>query len=224
VLRDRLHGFYDAVVRGASIAGLDGRLAVYREAYQARLADALAEQHPALAAILGRERFGDVVEGYVAAHPPASPDLGDAGDRLPQYLAADPALAELATLERLFLDLFVAPDATPLAANDVTAEGPLGLVPASALLVTSHDVGTAWATHTRPARETTRLLVWRQRGTVWHRRLDESEHRALALVQAGGTLAALAESMESVDEIAALLAQWLDEEILGNNCSSARTP
>ena len=229
MLRDQLQAFYDAVVGGGPPGDrFSGRLAVYQEAYTSRLIDVLAEQHASLRAVVGPAAFARLARRYLAAYPPTEPDIGDAGDALPQFLSAcEPWLAELAALERLHVRLFDAVDAAPLTAADLTGHPaaalpglPLAAVPACALLVAEHDVAALWESPTStPARALTRLVVWRKQGSIWHRKLDATEHRALTWLQRGGTLAELAASLAGdIDDAArllwSLLGRWVEDEIL----------
>ncbi len=237
-LRALQRSFQRAVMTAADPGSPDrlvaGRLEVYAEAFFWRLHDVLAEQHEALRHIVGAAAFEALVRAYVQAHPPRGHDIGRAGDRLPGFLLADdrPWLAELARLERLHLELFVAADARPLRMDDLRALAPeqlpgmeLRAVPALALLECAHDVATLWrepgAAVAPPARATTRLLVWRKQLAVLHRRVDAEEWAALVLVARGCPLAELGELLAADAGVEAasarlgvLLVRWIDDEIL----------
>ena len=72
----------------AYIAGTKGRssgerLAVYANAYRARLAEALATDYEALRAVMGEEGFLELCHDYVDAHPSTSCSLRWLGQHLP---------------------------------------------------------------------------------------------------------------------------------------------
>ncbi len=95
------------------------RLAVYANAYHARLLECLREEYPALVHTLGPEVFDEFAVGYLERYPPGSYTLHDLGANFARYLAEtcppdeDPRwaafLVDLATLERLYSDVFDGP-------------------------------------------------------------------------------------------------------------------
>lgn len=97
---------------------VETRLNIYAEGYFTRLSTALAEQFPALAMILGHEEFCRLSAHYLAAHPPNSPNIAEAGRDLPGFLAGfqqgQPALADLARLEWARLEALQAEDVPKL--------------------------------------------------------------------------------------------------------------
>lgn len=92
-------------------------IAIYRNAYAARLREALENDHPVLGRYLGDALWARMCDGYIAAHPSRVQSLRHYGESLPEHLAdvepfcASPQLAELARLERRLLDCFDAADA-----------------------------------------------------------------------------------------------------------------
>ncbi len=92
-------------------------IAIYRNAYAARLREALENDHPVLGRYLGDALWAQLCDGYIAAHPSRVRSLRHFGESLPEYLAnvepfsASPQLAELSRLERRLLDCFDAADA-----------------------------------------------------------------------------------------------------------------
>ena len=95
-------------------------LAIYQNAYSARLREALENDHPLLGKYLGDALWQQLCAGYIAAHPSKVRSLRDFGASLPGYMAVtepfsnNPQTAELALFERRLLDCFDAADA-PLA-------------------------------------------------------------------------------------------------------------
>ncbi len=93
-------------------------LAIYQNAYSARLTDALANDHPQLGKFLGDALWLELCGRYIQAQPSRFSSLRNFGDTLPDFLrATEPyatrgVLAELAQFERRLLDCFDAPDAS----------------------------------------------------------------------------------------------------------------
>ena len=105
-----------AIVDAPPLPAAD-RLAIYRNAYQVRLVDALHATYPVLHGLLGDEAWVEMGFAYVAAHPSVFRSIRWYGRELPQYLAAAapysdaPILSEVATLEWTLAEVFDAPDA-----------------------------------------------------------------------------------------------------------------
>lgn len=96
------------------------RLDVYVDGYPARVLESLRESYPALCRWLGDEGFADLARRYVAAAPPTSYNLNDAGAQLSRFLLADaancglPFLADLAELEWHVTRAFHADERPPI--------------------------------------------------------------------------------------------------------------
>jgi hypothetical protein len=79
------------------------RLAIYGNAYAIRLVEALAENYPALARLLGEESFNQLGFKYLEANPSAHFSVRYFGHVLTEYLletaSDEPHLAELASFE-----------------------------------------------------------------------------------------------------------------------------
>jgi hypothetical protein len=219
---------------GDARAAASERLGIYRHAFVARCADALAEDFPALGAELGAEELARAAAGYARAVPSRHPSLRFRGEGFAAYLRSHPdarALRErapwapaLAALEWALVDVFDAEDAAPLARAALAALPPgrwhalpLALVPAARLLALDWPVRglrSAYAAGaplpaapTAPALE--RVLVWRQEERVFHRTLDGIEAALLARVVAGvsfGALSAEAAALRGDDAAGAALA------------------
>jgi len=208
---------------------------VYAGMYLWRLVDALRGDFPKLATVLGDDGFADLVRGYVAAHPSTEPSIRHLGRALPAFLAGyQPAyLADLARLEWTRLEVFDAPDATPLTAADlrrIAAEDWPGLrftlVPACARLVTRWPVHQLWddaAALLAPAR--TVLRVWREGFLVYHTAMDPAEEAALDRLAAGEPFAAVCEGFDDPAEAGALLLRWIEDgTIAGGGGDPATRP
>src|SRR5207249_3232990 len=144
------------------------RVHIYAGMYFWRIVEALREDFPKVATVLGADGFAELVRGYIAAHPSTEPSIRHVGHALPEFLGGyQPAyLADLARLESMRLHVFDAPDAAPLTAADLrrvaVEEWPdlrFTVVPACARLVTAWPVHRLWADPTTalaPARSALR--------------------------------------------------------------------
>lgn len=111
----------------------DKRFAVYRNNVTVGLIDALADTFPAIVRLLGERFFRAMARVYVADHPPASPLIFEYGRDFPDFIAGfEPArkhfyLADVARLERLWLDAYHAADADPISPADLATVTPESL-------------------------------------------------------------------------------------------------
>lgn len=102
--------------------GLDAteRLQIYASMHPLRMRDALRSDYPALAALLGEQRFGKLVDDYVAVHPSGSYTLARLGDHLPEFVAgwgaprAQGLRTDVAILERAAAQVFDAGETAPM--------------------------------------------------------------------------------------------------------------
>ncbi len=82
------------------------RMAVYADAYVARMMEALGETYETVKHLLGQEAFVELTESYMEAHPSHSYNLNSVGEHMPEHLAGTrfveklPFLPDLARLER----------------------------------------------------------------------------------------------------------------------------
>lgn len=223
----RSHGPLDAAAR----------VGIYARMYRARLTEALAEDHPRVAAVLGPEAFTAAAQAYVAAHPSTHPSLRWFGRGFADFLAAravegsPPYLADLARLEWTRLMVFDAPDAEPLDLATVRR------IPASAWPSTRFEpipalgvLRAAWPVHrvwddAGGARawepEVVWLRVWRHGDEVFQVPMDHIEQVALDHVRAGddfGTTCEGLATLVAVDDVAATAAgmvlRWIDDGVL----------
>ncbi|TPO10676.1 DNA-binding domain-containing protein [Mesorhizobium sp. B1-1-5] len=123
------------------LVGPDGlpsprRFAVYRNNVVAGLIETLKDNYPAVRRIVGDEFFRAMTGQFATAHPPQRPVMLDYGAGLPEFIAGfEPAatlpyLADVARIERAWIEAYHAADAEPLSANDLLAvdQGRLGEV------------------------------------------------------------------------------------------------
>ena len=71
------------------------RLQVYRNNLEASLGAALAAVYPVVARLVGDDCFRQIGRAYLARVPSRSGNLHEFGAALPEFLAAEPALAGL---------------------------------------------------------------------------------------------------------------------------------
>jgi hypothetical protein len=126
------------------------RLELYHRQYWYRLLDSIADDFPALRAILGADAFGRLVEAYLEAHPPRSFTLLRLGAGLADFVCtgavdlAWPVHAEdMARLEYALCAAFEAGDAAPVPASEL-ATARLRLPPHVHLLACRTPVDTLW--------------------------------------------------------------------------------
>lgn len=116
------------------------RLEIYNRQYWFRVLSSLAEDFPALRAVVGEQRFDAISVAYLTAHPSRSFSLRNLGSRLPQWLSENPAAAgrrhrlavDVARIEWAFVESFDNPESVPLdlaAIAALTSESRLFLQP-----------------------------------------------------------------------------------------------
>ena len=230
-----------AVVDAPPLPAAD-RLAIYRNAYQVRLIDALHETYPVLHGLLGDETWLEMGQAYVAGHPSVFRSIRWYGRELPEYLAASspyseaPILSEIALLEWTLAEVFDATDASSLpraalSAVEPSAWGSLTLEfhPSLRRLAFSWNTTAVWKamsqdeTPPRPEMGPAPLpwLLWRQNLQNYFRSLNPLESTALDAALRGRNFAQLCEDLGALlteEEIpaaaASLLGAWADSGII----------
>lgn len=142
------------------LTGRDGtrptrRFAVYRNNVTISLVDAIASIFPTVQNLVGEDFFRAMARLYVTAHPPMSPLLFTYGESFPAFLESFPPAAELpfladvARVERIWLDAFHAADSAaldPLTLASVPAGDVAGIRmqphPATRIARLCHAAGT----------------------------------------------------------------------------------
>jgi len=221
------------------------RIGIYADMYLWRLTDALREDYPKVAALLGGERFLALGEAYAREHPSDRADLGQFGRHLPAFLRRFPApertdLADLAALEWARSEVFFEAPATPVGRDALAALGPdaflearLDLILALRVLVLEHDAAAVWRRLEEdepagaPVAESTALVVWRAGFDVLHARVDLDEARAIDAAQRGEPLPRVCSAFEQREDppaaAFAALSSWVDEGWIAA-ISSGRRP
>ena len=243
-LRELQAAFWRSLTSGAAEARLLGRirstpglpaaarLGIYARMYRDRIVEALREDFPRVAAVVGEERFQALAGSYLGGHPSAHPSLRHFGRGLPAFIATAPLpglpayLADLARLEWARGKVFDAPDAEPLGLDELRAVSPedwgglrFALVPAVELLVADWPVHETWAPGESPEEGTvmprrTALRVWRKGFAVYHAAMDGAEESAVLRLRAGEPFAAICEVLEAPAQAAALLLRWVEDALI----------
>lgn len=116
-----------AVAAGPKSKAAVKRYNVYRNNVTVSLINALAAVFPATLRITGDDFFRAMARIYVRATPPTSPLLFDYGRGFPdfieryEYAQSVPWLADVARIERAWLDAYHAADVQPLMPHDLAA-------------------------------------------------------------------------------------------------------
>jgi Putative DNA-binding domain len=104
------------------------RLEIYNRQYWFRVLGALAEDFPALRAVVGARAFETLSVAYLTAHPSRSFTLRNLGSKLSEWLAANPRAAgrrhrlalDVARIEWAFVEAFDNAEYTPLTPDQVS--------------------------------------------------------------------------------------------------------
>lgn len=107
------------------------RLEIYNRQYWFRILGALAEDFPALRAIVGARAFEAMSVAYLTEHPSRSFTLRNLGSRLVEWLAANPQWAgrrrrlavEIARIEWAFVEAFDGTEYAPLTTEQIATLG-----------------------------------------------------------------------------------------------------
>jgi hypothetical protein len=210
----------DPAIEGeiAADAGISAarRLAVYTEAYSARLTEVLGESFPAVQAALGTALFARLVGDFARQHPSRVRSARAYGEELPQWLASRlegpraQGIADLARFEWAMAGAFDAADQMALGPQRLVsveaAQWPslqFAFSPSLRRLSVSSNCVAWWtfacAGQPRPRRWrstcTQQWLVWRQELAVFYRRLSRAETQALDAALTGCTFGQLCQQL-----------------------------
>jgi hypothetical protein len=208
------------------------QLDVYREQFWLRHVACLAEDFPVLAALVGEEKFGALVQAYVAAHPPTEFQMRVFGSKLADFLEThekdDRLLADLARVEWAFIDAFDAADAPPLDPNSIATisedawpSARLALHPSlqrMRLLHSAHKMREKWRENeelrpiARAPREPAYVVVYRQKFLMYVEEMDALAFAMLERIARGEALGAAGDALASEtgrgEEIEARIGEW----------------
>jgi hypothetical protein len=203
-----------ALVSGPAGKAAAKRFAVYRNNVAMSLIDALAAIYPAVQRITGVAFFRAMARFHVRETPPRSPLLFEYGRDFPAFIAqypyasAMPWLADVARVERAWLDAYHAADAAPLGALDLASapsECLAALVftphPTTRLLRSSYAAVTIFAANRTDgpveqidASEAEDALITRPDSEVVVRRLAPGQFAFLSALMAGQELGKAAQA------------------------------
>jgi hypothetical protein len=223
-------------------------MAVYRNAYRARLVEALREMFERTARLVGDVAFGQAAAHHLITRPPSGWTIDLAGEGFSEtcaeLFAHDPDVAEVAWLEWAMHCAFTATDVEPLTvAHFVAATAEfateqwdalrLRLMPGTALRPVAHNLVELWEALAAPSGEppVERLLqpqyalLWRERERPGFVLVPEQNGHALAGLLSGGTFGQLCASLaettgpsEAAASAGAMLRGWIE---LGLVCAVA---
>jgi hypothetical protein len=147
------------------------RLEIYNRQYWFRVLGALAEDFPALRAVVGATKFEALSVAYLTAHPSRSFTMRNLGSKLVEWLEANPkwtgrrhALAiDVARVEWAFVEAFDNADRAPLTLDQITTldgGSRLSLQPHVQLLALSYPADDITLTlHQKDKRQTSEAGV-----------------------------------------------------------------
>ncbi|MGA2849627.1 MAG: DNA-binding domain-containing protein [Terracidiphilus sp.] len=206
------------------------RLEIYNRQYWYRVLSALAEDFPALRAVVGAAAFDALSVAYLTAHPSHSFSLRNLGSRLAEWLAAHPQYAgrrhrlavDVARIEWAFVESFDNAERDPLtldqiatldAASRLALQPHLQLIaldyPADDLVLALHDhekrqTSEAGVKSSEMPSEPAKLPKLRRRSTwLASHRVDFSVYYRRLQREEFLTLAAIREGLPLVDAIEA---------------------
>ena len=167
------------------------RLEIYNRQYWYRVLGALAEDFPAVRAVVGAKKFDGLSIAYLADHPSRSFSLRNLGSKLVEWLEAHPQLTgrrhalavDVAKIEWAFVEAFDNPEYPPLTLEQIaTLDGDsrLALQPHVRLMALNYAADeVALALHSREKRQTSEAGVKHEDGEHTPVRLPSLRRRAV---------------------------------------------
>lgn len=228
----------DTIVLPSSRQSADERIAVYANAYWARLLECLREEFPVLRTAIGDEAFDALAVDYLLVHPSQSYTLSELANRFADHLATtrprdddfSAAAVDLARLERAIGEVFDAPGGETLGyltaeqltqvPSDRRGDVRLLALPTFCLLRFDFDAN-AWFTRLRTdaddatptERRPSFVALSRREYIVRRKPLSAAQYALLVELRGGSTLARALETVttadpEAIEEIATSLGAW----------------
>ncbi len=225
-----------AAVRPDASLDSTGRIQVYADAYFLRLRDALIEDFPTVAKVLGAERFESVAQNYLEAFPSEHPSVRHLGRSMAEFIDGQsdvpPYLGALARFEWAMIDAFDAPDSSPLTAQglrEIEADRWPALkfvaIPALRVIHSGWPIHKLWSDEEPGAISAalTLLRIWRGLDyEVRHALMDSREAEALNRLISGAPFAMICDAYsdlpedEAAHESIATLARWLADGLIAS--------
>ena len=218
-------------------------LAIYQDAYRARLLAALRDNFTVLQRALGDDEFDALGLAYLQAHPSTEPSIRWFGPRLAAFKDATemchPAMADLARMDWALRAAFDAADAPALQAAELQALAPADwpqltfrLHPSAQLVPLQWAIEPAWralreaevageeAELDAPEPLAHTLLVWRQGLDTRWRSLNPLEAALLQGLAEGANFAAICDlaaqsHADAAQQVVGALQHWLSDDLLG---------
>ena len=145
------HDIADGYIKPNELLSSFDRLEIYNRQYWFRVIGAVAEDFPALNALMGERLFDRLILAYLRENPSTSFTLRNLGSKLPQWLGDHPEftpnrrelLLDVARLEWAYVEAFDGADFPALTASDLgelSAESRLFLQPHLQLLDLKYPV------------------------------------------------------------------------------------
>jgi hypothetical protein len=177
--------------------------AIYRNTSARGAVEALRAAYPTIDLLIGDEMFTQVALDYRVERPPTGPVLSEYGADFAAFLARQPwtselpYIADVARLDRLWLQAFLAPELEPLARRtNPPSLARLGIHPAVRFAWLATPAMTIWQAHRDPWCAVDLVPEWREEGALFTRRNDTVKaelisgefHHLLAACAAGASL------------------------------------
>ena len=200
------------------LAGID-RLAIYGDAYRARLVECLADDYPALKYAMGDDAFEAMCLRYIARHPSQSPNLNSFGRHMAVFCRTEerPLLrfeGDLAALEWAMVEVLHAPSAEKLdlaTLATVPAERWAGarFLPSKAVRVLefTYPVNAYFQAFrvdqapSVPAAAWSATAVFRDGATIWRMDLGRAMHVLLMTLFGGTPLGPALEALAAAGQL-----------------------
>lgn len=226
--------------------GIDSgqRLAIYHQAYRARLLETLQDSFGHCWRWAGDELFEAQALPYIERTPPRRAGLGHYGEDFPRWLSQrltdQPWIGELAQLDWALRRAFDGPDAPVLVLSELATLATDAAVwsrcafrvhPTTRRLSFRHNTLALWSAldadgeppAPTPLPLASDVLVWRRGHQPHFRSLGSLESHALTALIGGASFASLCMGLGKVcpaDDVAAtagaLLRRWIDDELLSS--------
>ena len=216
------------------------RIDIYAHMYFYRLLEAMIQDFPATVKIVGNLNFHNLITAYLVAYPPSQPSITEASRHLDEFAAywqlrdRFPFVSDLIRLERALVDVFLAPDASPLGFVELRAIPPekwgslqMGCHPAVRLVDCRWRVDKVLQAVYRghsvhmPSHEPGSIIVWRKNCTVNYRAITGLELTAFRMICSGNEFQSICEAVAAHSGgavrpavLSEILMRWLGDDVL----------
>ena len=185
--------------------------AVYRNTCARGVVEGLRASFPTVDMLVGEEMFTAVALDFRGEQPPAGPVLSDYGREFPAFLAKQPwtselpYLADVARLDWLWLESFLASDLPP-APRTLGTISRVTLHPATRIAWLATPAMTIWLAHRGSPHKVALDLDWEQEGALFTRaarcvraeRVDAAFHHLLLTCAAPASVAEIVSAVANV--------------------------